>query len=468
MEGRQSIFVGRKGTGKTANLLVMAQALNEEARTHVCVIKPEGYEVEGILRMLKQALPLSEKGYLVESLWKFLIYTELASSIANDLQRAPAYYQPNDAERDLLTFITQNADMIHPPFSSRLQTAVESLLDIEQLRPGNDQRARVSERLHDRIIRELRDLLGRVLSTRRKVAVLVDNLDKGWGRKEDVIYLASLIWGLLAVSGRIREEFEATNRRRHPVNLVITVFLRSDIYSVIEEHAEERDKLLPERIVWNDKELLIRVVDERISYYFQGHTPDEIWGSYFAATVKGLPAKDFITMFAIPRPRDVILFLQSAISDAVDRGHMTVEEQDFISARRTYSQFAVSALIEEDDPNLGRLEEVLYEFAGAPERLTREQVLQRIRRIGLRSDEAARYANLLVELGFLGIRTPSGQYEFPSDDRRRKILMKIAQDEESRRDDLGIFAISRPYHDFLGIVPAPPNTLGNLQPLDYW
>jgi hypothetical protein len=233
MAGRQTIFVGRKGTGKTANLYVMAKLLQAEARTHVCIIKPVGYEVEGILRMLKQTLPLSEKGYLVESLWKFLLYTELASSVTRELQQAPSYFQPSDAERELISFIERNTALITPPFSSRLQTAVEALLDVDQLRPGNEQRARVSERLHDGIIRELRDLLGRVLSAKRKVAILVDNLDKAWGRKEDVAYLAELILGVLAVSGRIREEFEATNRRQHRVNLSVTIFLRSDIYSII-------------------------------------------------------------------------------------------------------------------------------------------------------------------------------------------------------------------------------------------
>jgi hypothetical protein len=213
--------------------------------------------------------------------------------------------------------------------------------------------------------------------------------------------------------------------------------------------------LLPDLIIWDDKELLFRVIEERFSYYFHSAlTPDEIWHTYFANEIDGMTAKEFIAKYAVPRPRDIIFFLQSAISDAADRGHSTVQPQDFLSARRSYSQFAFDALIAEDDPKLGRLEDVLYEFAGAPVQLTKGQVLQRIAKVGLRPHEVDSYLNVLVELNFLGIKAPSGEYEFPQDDRRRRILLKIADGSETPTDDDGLFAISLPYHAFLEIASS--------------
>ena len=78
--GSTAIFVGRKGTGKTANLYALERDFRRDKRNHICVIKPVEYEVDGIIRMLKQSIDRSEKGFLVESLWKLLIYGELYRS----------------------------------------------------------------------------------------------------------------------------------------------------------------------------------------------------------------------------------------------------------------------------------------------------------------------------------------------------------------------------------------------------
>ena len=75
------IYVGRKGSGKTANLIKIADEVQRNNQNHLCVIKPIDYELEGVLRLLNLSLPESEKGFLVESLWKFLVYTELAQSV---------------------------------------------------------------------------------------------------------------------------------------------------------------------------------------------------------------------------------------------------------------------------------------------------------------------------------------------------------------------------------------------------
>jgi hypothetical protein len=136
LAGRQTIFVGRKGTGKTANMYAIVNRLGSDRRNYICVIKPVDYEVEGILRMLKQSISVSEKGYLVESLWKYLIYTEIAMDVFHDLQSRPEHYRPSAGEQQLLTFVTDHVDLIMPPFSVRLQSTIEKLCDLEGVDPG--------------------------------------------------------------------------------------------------------------------------------------------------------------------------------------------------------------------------------------------------------------------------------------------------------------------------------------------
>ncbi len=51
INGTQGVFVGRKGTGKTANLLYVQSIKAPDPNHLVCLIKPVGYEIEGLVRL---------------------------------------------------------------------------------------------------------------------------------------------------------------------------------------------------------------------------------------------------------------------------------------------------------------------------------------------------------------------------------------------------------------------------------
>ena len=150
----------------------------------------------------------------------------------------------------------------------------------------------------------------------------------------------------------------------------------------------------------------------------------------------------------MPRPRDAIKFMNAAIEEAVNRGHKRIEEDDFASAAIKYSQFAFDSLISEDNPTKGKLEAILYEFAGAPATLRRSEVEERLARAEIRGSDATYYLDLLCDLSFLGIETRNGAYEYPADERRRKVLRKAAQ---SRGQSEETYEVNRPFRAFLEI-----------------
>jgi len=86
LRSNHSIFIGRKGTGKSATFFKLDDELRRDARNHVCLIKPIAYELEGIVQLLSRAMEAAESGYLIESLWKYLISTELAPLFSNKLE----------------------------------------------------------------------------------------------------------------------------------------------------------------------------------------------------------------------------------------------------------------------------------------------------------------------------------------------------------------------------------------------
>ncbi len=160
LEGPTTILVGRKGTGKTAILFAMQATLGRDRNCHVCVMKPVGYEIHGPIRVLDEIRHQSERGYLIESLWKYLVYSELALSVQRSIMERPNYLPTSEEEVTFLGYCENNKDILDLPFSERLDTAVKSLKGIGELTGALQQRARISERLHEEQLRDLRKHLG--------------------------------------------------------------------------------------------------------------------------------------------------------------------------------------------------------------------------------------------------------------------------------------------------------------------
>lgn len=428
LKGRTTIIVGRRGTGKTANLYAMRTALSEDKENHVCVVKPVGYEIDGLVRVLNEILHRAERGYLVESLWKFLIFSELACSVFEEISARPVHVTQTGDEQKFMTYVTDKRDELFIPFTERLDRVVKSLVGVGNLTDAIQQRTRVSELLHSRELRELRELLGLVLNKRRKVAILIDNLDAPWGPGHHIESLSELLLGLLRVAGDVSEEFQHQDHWRKRVNVSVTVFLRSDIFAFIQPLAAEQDKLPVLRMVWDDPELLLRVLYQRIEHAvptrFDAQT---IWQQLLPTEVVGVPASEFITRTVLPRPRDVIYLVRQAIDGAVNRGRQMVTAEDFLDARNKYSEFVFRSILAEDDPSKGKLEAVLYEFAGAPKVMKLSDVHSRIARAGVKESEREFYVDLLCDVGFLGIQTAAQGFKYARHEGERQIMRQVAK-----------------------------------------
>ncbi len=427
LENPATILVGRKGTGKTAIMLAMLSYFDRDKRDHMTIINPVGYEIEGLVRVLGEVGESAERGFLIESLWKYLIYSEIALSVFHSINARPVY-QPNAPyEDDFVGYCEANIDVIDRPFSERLDNAVRSLFGIGEISNPNQQKAKISEVLHTTLIRELRRYIGLVLGSARNLVVVIDNLDKPWKPGAHIGQLAALIGGLLEVVQDLPRDLARSDQRVDAVNAHITVMLRSDIFAFIRPLMNEPDKLPIERMVWEDPELLLRVVDERLLQNAPaGSQVAEIWHKLLPSEIEGLSARDFILSSTLPRPRDVIYLVGAAISNAMNRGRQAVLDRDFIDAKSRYSEFAFDTALAEDNPSLGKLEGVLYEFATKDKLVDIEKTKNNIRAADVSEADLEYYVDLLCDIGFLGIETNSG-FRYPRDETERYRLREIAR-----------------------------------------
>lgn len=453
LHSQQSICVGRKGTGKTANLYKIAHELRNDKRNLVSVIQPVEYELEGVMRMFQQSLPKAEQGYLIESFWKFLIYTELAKSIIDRLREAPLHYQPTKDEKSLSEFVESYSSLINNEFSIRLEYAVKSLCNIDFVNSAAEQRVRISEILHSKIIGKLTNLLGNILSKNEKVVILVDNLDKTWKKRDDLQDLCQLLFGLLKVIKVIKDDFQKPLFNKKRVNLSLLLFLRSDIFNFIIGQARERDKINYSLLSWDNPDLLLRVIEERFSSSCDIlATPNDMWIKYFCSTVKGKSSKDYILERIIPRPRDIIYICKASIEEAINSGHNIVEANDVLRGEKKYSEYVFGSLLVENGIRIKNLESILYEFTGSSEILSRSQVITILKKVGVEDDELNYVIDVLLELTFFGLEIDNNQFTFLYNENDKSKYRVLARKfiENNNKEEYR-YAIHKAFHAYLEI-----------------
>ena len=71
-----------------------------------------GYEIEGLVRLFSKYKEQDFKGYVVESLWKFMLYTELARAAAEQAGTTTLWDLTNEDTRELVDLLAQNNVLI--------------------------------------------------------------------------------------------------------------------------------------------------------------------------------------------------------------------------------------------------------------------------------------------------------------------------------------------------------------------
>ncbi len=453
IDERFTVVVGRRGTGKSAQLYAMESYLHNDPRNAVFVIKPVGYETAGLFRLVRTLINTSERGYLIASLWKYLVYTELLKTIYTRIMAKPAYYQMTAAEEQLTGYYDVNRHLLNPPFSERLDRAVRSLSATITIDDSLEQRQRISEHLHVTRIGQLRRLIGSALQPYQRAHILFDNLDEPWRHEDagDVAIFADVLAGLFQVSTDVINDFAAARSTQSALNIYITIFLRSDILAVVQPMIPQFDKLPIQRISWNDSNLLRQLVDLRFQFGTgHGKKPHQVWNRIFPPEVLGASTWEYISLAVLPRPRDLLYLIRQAIDEAINRGNDTIAEDDLVRAQSRYSEYAFLSILAEDDPRRARLEHVLYEFAGSSRIVGRQDLNAIFQAADVAESYAEFYINLLCDINFLTIES-NNEFRLVRDEADRNLKRRISQAAARRAGREERFQIAEPFLPVLGV-----------------
>lgn len=449
---RDTIFIGHRGTGKTANASQAFQHLTANKTNLAILVKPPSFEFAAMLAVASR-LPDHQRDYFFDSLWTFVIQTEIAVAVYTKLLQRHTAVPYSSIEQAFVDYSEAAPFDIRADMSVRLEQTLQKLghsldhFDSE----SQSERQLINEAFHAAALVGLRAQLGHVLKGKRRVAVFVDNLDKGWERGADFALMARFILGLLTARGRVVVEFEKEDYWRDSIKLTVAVFLRSDIYNYLRNEAREPDKLPVSTIQWRDPRTLLTVVERRfLTSEPRAAAVDALWEEYFCPFVGDEETKAFLTRITLPRPRDIVYLCNAAVARAVDRLHDQVQPEDFLAAQEVYSQYAYEALLVENGVTIPEMEDSLLSFIDAPETLSMQEIQPRLVDVGIPSERIQPIIEKLVAMSFLGVEVASGTYAFPEVGSESKVAFARAnryRPEVSERS----FRIHPAFHRFLGI-----------------
>jgi hypothetical protein len=451
LAGDAKVFVGRKGTGKTATMSQAVIELRRDRRNLVVPVKPSAYELAGLIELVHGLDSESQSEYLMLSLWNYLLYTEIAVRTVKHASEKPAGTGTDTQLPALTRELDELGIDIDDDLSTRLERAINQLT-ADKRRENEPLQQFVGRRLRLHKLGHLRELVLRTLRDFDRVAVLIDNLDKAWEKGADYRVMGRFILSLLSAIGKVEKEFSKPPGQLQPALVTLTVFLRTDIYDAISKFAREPDKVGVLTVRWQDSELLVRVLEERYAanrLQKKGSPSFDMWEEVLDREVRGLPTRDYLLWRTLPRPRDFIYFANAALTTAINRKHSRITAGDVAFAEKVYSRFAIEALLVESDAEVFDLEEILYEFAGLDSTIS-ESSLRALLTDSSDIDQDV-LLDWLVRTSFLGVEVRPGEFIHVEGETDSKRQLKVAARYANRNSAEVHFRVHPAFRAFLEV-----------------
>lgn len=173
------------------------------------------------------------------------------------------------------------------------------------------------------------------------------------------------------------------------------------------------------RIDWTESDLADLALRRAKASVDPGLTARQLWGGIFPRTVQGRHTPSYLLSRTLPRPRDVIQYLNECQSTAIGNGHHDlIHESDILVATRRFSEWKLKDLVQEYLIAHPFLERLFPLFQNTGYLVTRAALRGRVEltRDTLRREFPA-YAEALTldgivrtlyEVGFLGVRRGNG------------------------------------------------------------
>ena len=411
-----SVFIGRKGTGKTANLFQLRDHFSQEKRNIVVTIKPVSFRIAAFGRLIDEFFAQPDLASdFVERTWRAIIYAELAIPLIRLIDEETRFRKLSSAEAIVKEHVEKHRDFVDSDFAGRIDYIRSLVSDVVD---RGDEPKKALHTVAEELTRPLYHAYRSMFTRYQQVVILVDNLDKAWSiGEQDRSVQTRLILGLL--------EFQNTITRELSLNegtIRILVFLREDIFSRVinDSYEPDRVRLVSQHIAWRDAEQLAEILERRFVACSPSLADGSMWDRLFCRQVTGIDTKKYLLSHVMPRPRDLIYVVRTAIDNCVGRSHSRIEPDDLLDALRDYYQFLLDNMYTEYGAYRATLRELVQSFAGCGQSHNSLQLWRIVRQQVDSRREFIESVKFLFRVSFLGIeRQQTVEFAYTNDDAER-------------------------------------------------
>lgn len=394
-----AVVVGRKGSGKSAVFLQIAQRALRNKRTCVVDLRPASHNLSEMRESILSVVSSGVFDHTVAAFWQYLMYVEVILKLRElALPRSRNDFAIQQRIRAVEEACALTESVVSGDFTSRLETAVREVIrKIDNIDSAADVRSQITNLLFEEPIPRLRDIVVSFSDFADEIVVLIDDLDKGWPPRQVEAHDVGMIKHLIEVLNRMQRDL---TRRR--IGFKHLLFLRSDIYERLVEHTSDRGKYNVIKVDWSDPEQLRYLLRQRVISRLDPINHEAAWDGIDPHLGKGKDAIDLMIDTSLRRPRLLIDVCERTLSFAVNRGHAVVTADDVEQALRQMSLYLVSDFGYEMRDVAGTPEDIFYAFIGASDLLTQDEIAAKLSGIGL-GERTSEIVELLLWYGFLGI-----------------------------------------------------------------
>jgi hypothetical protein len=322
--GQKTIILGNRGIGKSALFLKLAE--DEKRRGNIVIqLAPEEYSYELLSETLRKEYEGAwAKHGAYSAAWKYLIYVTIMKHIC---QKGQTFKRGPEA--NIYSYLR---DSHVGTDTNPIGMLISYLKRMEGIKLGKFEASlKVKELKRLYSLEEIEPLLKDIESVckKKRVVVLIDELDKGWDASEDAIaFVAGLFQAAVYINIRLK-------------NVSVYVSLRKELYDNIPALYEDAQKVrdVIETVEW-DEERLLELISRRIARklpYQKDISYEDIWNTVFSEVLDYRQTKSFnyIVDRTLYRPREIIQFC----NDIVDYSRQQLKT---VSLPLDYKQIAGS------------------------------------------------------------------------------------------------------------------------------
>ena len=237
-QGRRTMYVGRRGTGKSANFKAIRDDLRERFNIVPVEIAPSDYELHRITEYLETRHQEASSTHLYQPTWNYVLITEMVKALAEKSDRLLVTGDDPDSF-SLSQYYESNRAALELDFGSRVTQALTT-----QLEPDAENPERTTQEATQSAINGLMDyrIMRRLqaFSDREDITffLVADDLDKHWKPSNE--RSMEFLVGLIDEADRLQRFFEG--------HLKVVAFLRHDIFDAMARIDDD----LPSAVTFNE------------------------------------------------------------------------------------------------------------------------------------------------------------------------------------------------------------------------